>query len=183
MTTASIRKLFAELRRELVPMRARDRRAAAGRRPLPARRFDEARAARFRPRSVARADRLRPRSRPPRQDPSSVLHQVLDRRRAHHHPRVRGRHRRRRCSRPCTRPAMRSTSRASMPALEGTPLGTRHFIRRAREPVAAVGERGRPQPRVLGALLIRSCSGRFRTSSARCRSTPSIAPSTRSSAR
>ena len=68
-------------------------------------------------------------------------------------------------------------------ALEGTPLELRRLRRRAREPVAAVGERGRPQPRLLGALLSGAARGLPRAVRQACRSTPSIAPSTRSSAR
>ena len=92
---------------------------------------------------------------------ASVLHQVRARRRAHHHPRARERPRRRAVLARCTRPATRCTSRASRTAFEGTPLGAGRVGRRAREPVAAVGERGRAQPRLLGALSIRSCSDVF----------------------
>ena len=56
-------------------------------------------------------------------------------------------------------------------ALEGTPLGRRRVGRRARKPVAAVGERRRAQPRLLGALLPGCCSALFPISSRACRST------------
>ena len=55
--------------------------------------------------------------------------------------------------------------------------------RRAREPVAAVGERGRPQPRLLGAFLSAAAATPFPTSSRACRWRPSTAPSTRWPAR
>ena len=44
---------------------------------------------------------------------------------------------------------------------EGTPLATRHLGRRAREPVAPVGERGRTQPELLGISSIRNCRPAF----------------------
>ena len=99
------------------------------------------------------AARLRPRPRPARQDAPSVLH-ARSAPATCASPRACARTTSAtRCSRPCTRPATPCTSRASSAALEGTPLGSRRVGRRAREPVAAVGERGRPRPRVLGALL------------------------------
>ena len=55
----------------------------------------------------------------------------------------------------------------------------RHVRGRAREPVAPVGERGRAQPRLLGALLSAAPHSLSRTASRACRSKPSIARSTR----
>ena len=181
MTTATVRTLFAALRRELVPIvRAIAEQPVADDSCL-RQTFAEAGAARFR--TLGRdADGLRPRTRPARQDPSSVLHQVRGRRRPHHHARARGRHRR----------------RAVLDAARGRPRhvragrergARRHAARlwrvggRAREPVPAVGERGRAQPRVLGALLSGAATEISRSVRRRCRSTRSIAPSTRSSAR
>ncbi len=68
-------------------------------------------------------------------------------------------------------------------AYEGTPLAERHLGRRAREPVAAVGERRRPQPVVLAALLPRTSDAFSRATRRRRRSTRSIARSTRCSGR
>ena len=48
--------------------------------------------------------------------------------------------------------------------------GLGRLRRRAREPVAAVGERGRPQPRLLGAFLSARCARPSRISSRACRS-------------
>ena len=92
MTTASVRKLFAELKHELMPMV----RAITEQPPVDDRclrgAFDETAQLDF-GLSLGEADRLRPRSRPARRDASSVLHQILDRRRADHDPRLRQRHR------------------------------------------------------------------------------------------
>ncbi len=160
---------------------ARHRRAAGRRRFLPARRLSRAEAARLRP-HPHQALRLRFRSRPPRQDASSLLHQVLGRRRPHHDAHPRERDRRSAVldaarDRPC---ALRAGRRCP---LRRHAAELRHLRRRAREPVAPVGKRGRPQPRLLAALLSRSCATPSRSSSGRCRSKPSIAPSTRSSVR
>ena len=152
MTTASVRALFAELRRELVPIvRAIAEQPIADDRCLRGA-FGEARAARFRP--LGRRGRSATTSTRGRLDKT-------------HHPF-------------CTKFStgdVRITTRVRendigdalfstvheaghaiyeqgvSAALEGTPLGIGHVGRRARKPVAAVGERGRPQPRVLGALL------------------------------
>ena len=161
--------------------RARDRRRAGGRRPLPARRLRRDRAACVQPRCRL-PSRLRPRPRPSRQDPSSVLHAVRFGRRAHHHARARGRSRRRAVlDRARSRPRHVRAGRERRARRHAARL--RRLGRRAREPVAAVGERGRARPRVLGALLSGARGASIPASSTACRSTPSIAPSTRSSAR
>ena len=128
--------------------------------------FPENDAARVRARRD-RAVRLRLRPRPAGQDPPPVHDQVLARRRAHHHARARGRPGARRCSARCTRPGTRMYEQGIDRDYEGTPLAERHLGRRAREPVAAVGEPGRAQPAVLEALLSRSCRPRSRPSSAK----------------
>ena len=181
MTVASVRALFTELRAELVPIvRAIAEQPVADDACLRGA-FPEQQQLDF-GLDPHQALRLRLRSRPPRQDASSLLHQVLGRRRAHHHARPRERHRRGAVldaarGRPCPLRAGRRRP------LRGHAAGLGHLRRRAREPVAPVGERGRPQPRLLAALLSRSCATPSRSSSDRCRSKPSIAPSTRSSAR
>ena len=129
-----------------------------------------------------RAARLRPQPRPARQDPSSVLHAVRRRRRAHHHARARGRSRRRAVlDRARSRPRHVRAGRQRRARRHAA--RRRRVGRRAREPVAALGERGRAQPRVLGAFLSGAAAALSRRSSRALRSTPSIAPSTRSSAR
>ena len=181
MTTALIQKLFAELRRELVPIvRAIAAEPVADDRCLRGA-FGETAQLAF-GLDVASPSRLRPRPRPSRQDPSSVLHEVRLGRRAHHHARARGRPRRRAVlDRARSRPRHVRAGRERRARRHAARL--RRLGRRAREPVAAVGERGRARPRVLGAFLPGAAARSIPASSTACRSTPSIAPSTRSSAR
>ena len=182
MKAASVRELFAALRARLVPIVRAITSRAARRRLVPAsssRPTDAA--ARVRARGDPRV-RLRLRARPPGPDAPPVHDQVLARRRAHHHARARERSHRR---------AVQDAARVRPRALRaGHPHGVRghaarerHVVRRAREPVAPVGEPRRPQPRLLGALLSRAADGVPARSCARCRSTRSTARSTRSSAR
>ena len=94
MTTATIQRLFAELRRELIPMV----RAICDQPPADdgclRRSFGEEAQLGF-GLSVADADGLRPRTRTARPDPPSVLYEVCGGRRADHDTRAREPHRRR----------------------------------------------------------------------------------------
>ena len=161
--------------------RARHRRAAAGRRRLPARHVSGGGADGVRPRRH-QALRLRPRPRPARQDAPSLLHQIFGRRRAHHHARLRERHRPGAVLDPA-RGGPRALRAGRQRRSRGHAAGLGRVRRRAREPVAAVGERGRPQPRLLGAFLSAAARRLPRALQAACRSRRSIAPSTRSSGR
>ncbi len=161
--------------------RARDRRPAGGRRSLPAQHLRRGGAA-FVQSRCRLASWLRPQSRAARQDAPSVLHQVRRRRRADHHARARGRSRRRVVlDRARGRPRHVRAGRERRARRHAARIG--RVGRRAREPVAAVGKRGRAQPRVLGAFLPDAPAALSRAVPGRCRSTPSIAPSTRWSAR
>ena len=161
--------------------RARHRRAAAGRRQLPARLVSGGGADGVRPRRH-QALRLRPRPRAARQDAPSVLH-ASSRPATCASPRAcAATISARRCSRPCTRPATRSTSRASAPSWRAR--------RWARAPPPACTRASRGCGRTWsaaaaasGSISIRSCALPSRTSSSACRSRRSTAPSTRSSAR
>ena len=181
MTTASVRSAVRRAARELVPM---VRAISDSRRPttLPARRLSPSRRSSISA-SAGRAPRLRLRARPARPDPPSVLHEILRRRRAHHHARSIA---------DDIGEALFSTLHEAGHAMyeQGVARCARRHAarlrrlgRRAREPVAAVGERRRAQPRLLGAFLSGAAARPSRTSSAACRSRPSIAPSTRWSAR
>ncbi len=151
MTVASVRALFSELRAELVPIVQ-----AIAAQPLAddaclRQTFPEAQQLAF-GLIPTRALRLRLRPRPHRQDASPLLHQVRVRRRAHHHARAGERPRRGAVLDPArdrARPLRAGRGRA----LRGHAAELRHLRRRAREPVALVGERGGTQPRVLGAFL------------------------------
>ena len=68
------------------------------------------------------AARLRPRARAPRPDASSVLHQVFNRRRADHHPRLRGRPRSGAVLDPARGRSCALRARRA-PRARGTPLG------------------------------------------------------------
>ena len=162
--------------------RARHRRAAGGRRFLPARRLPRADAARLRPHVPSRASATTSTAagstrRIIRSAPSSRPATCAS-------PRACARTRSaRRCSRRCTKPATPCTSRASTPRYEGTPLdsGTSAGVHESQSRLweNVVGRsRG-----VLGALLSRAARRLPGAVQDACRSKPSIAPSTRSSAR
>ena len=131
--------------------RARHRRAAGRRRCLPARGIPRAAAARLRLRGD-QALRLRLRAREARQDAPSVLHQVLIRRRAHHHAGQGERFRRRPVLHHARgRPRALRAGRGRRSRRDAARV--RHLHGGARKPVATVGERRGSQPRFLAAFL------------------------------
>ena len=142
MKASSVRAVFGELRNRLVPIvQAITSRPPADDSCLRQRRPRRP-AARVRTRGHPRV-RLRLRARPPGPHVPPVHDQVLARRRSHHDARARERHRRR-AVRHAARVGPRDV-RAGHPArLRGLAARERHVGRRAREPVAAVGEPGRP---------------------------------------
>ncbi len=166
MTTASVRALFAELRRELVPIvhaiaeqPAIDDHALHGT-------FDEPAQIAF-GRSVVGQHRLRLRARPARQDASSVLDAVFQRATCGS-PRGSISHDIGQALFSTIHEAGHAHLRAGRRA-----RARRHAARqrrlggRAREPVAAVGKRGRPRPRRSGSISSRCCRRRSRTRSAK----------------
>ena len=181
MTTASVRAVFDELRRELVPLVRTicDQPAADDsclRQVFPKQaQFDFGLKRR-------RAHGLRHAARAARSHASSVLHHVRTRRRAHHHAGERARSRR------CAvldaarggprdvragRRARRSKARRSVTALR--PACTRAS--------RGCGRTSSRAARASGGTSIRSCRRSSPSSSAACRSRRSIAPSTRCRAR
>ena len=104
------------------------------------------------------------------------------RRRAHHHARARGRPRRRAVLDRCTRPATRCTSRASTPrskARRWAPAPRPACTRASR----GCGRTWSAAAAASGSTSTRAAAGLSRPVRRACRSTPSTAPSTRSSAR
>ncbi len=157
MTVATLRPLFAQLREALVPLVRAATEPEPRRRRVPAPSDPRGGPGRLRPRA-RRGVRLRPAAGAHRSHRPPFRDRVQRRRRADHDPQ------------PDRRPARDALHHLPRERPWDVPPGTRSAVRGdaagrwrlgggPREPIAPVGERGRPQPRLLARRLRRPAGG------------------------